>query len=349
MAIDEQMQESSIGADTPYSLTETHAGLLPAVASDIRFPAGWYYFGSVPELQRGPVARDIVGQRLVGFLTETGEAGVLSRQCVHMGADLVSGCVVGESLQCSLHNWRFRPDGSCVDIPATDSIPLFARQVGYPTAVRNQCVYFFNGQVAAYPLPFFDGFAPDDLVAAKPFVEYLDCPWYMVGANAVDVQHFVVAHDRQMTQRPQVDYPQPHIHRTVCHFDIVGRSLSDRLTKRFGGSHVKLEITDWGSSMIFARSTLARTETFGMLSIVPLPDNRCMGHVTVMARQGSGVIARGLLDPLRAGIRRLLIRTFLRSDVGRLAGTRYSPHTLIDIDDQFADYFRWLKGLSNAS
>ena len=349
MEIDSQLHESGINAGSTAFNTSDEGYPARTTPHRIPFPPAWYYFGSVAEMRRGPVSREIIGQRLVGFLTKSGQPGVLSRHCVHMGSDLSEGCVVGESLQCALHHWRFGPDGNCVEIPATENIPEFAGQNSFPAIIRHDSVYFFNRRAPLYPLPFFNGFEPDELVAAKPFVEHVECPWYMVGANAVDVQHFAIAHDRKMQRPPEVDHPHAHQHRTVCHFDIVGTSFSDRLTKRFGGPEVKLEIVDWGSTMILARSTLAKTETFGMLSVVPLTENRCMGHVTVLAKPGSSAIGRTVLDPLRATIRRLLIRTFLRADVGRLAGTRYSPQTLIGIDDQFAEYFHWLKSLPQSS
>jgi hypothetical protein len=195
-------------------------------------------------------------------------------------------------------------------------------------------------------LPFFEGLDPEQLAASRPFVEYLDCPWYMVGANAVDVQHFAIAHDRKMERRPDVDYPHPRAHRAVCHFEVAGDSMADRITKHLGGAKVRLQVTDWSSTMILARSTLAKTETFGIVSVLPLSPDRTMAHVTVMAQRSRGALQRTLLDPLRAAVRRSLIRKFLRSDVHRLAGTRYSPHTLIEIDDQFSEYFDWLQGLN---
>jgi len=317
--------------------------------SQIPYPPSWYYFGSVRELSKGPVTKALLGKQLVGFLTKSGQAGVLANRCVHMGSDLGAGCVVGESLQCALHHWRFNTSGQCEEIPASEEIPGFARQTSFPAVVRHGCVYFFNRPAPLFPLPFFDGFEADDLVAAPPFIEYLKCPWYMVGANAVDVQHFAIAHDRRMERKPEVDHPHPYTHRTVCHFEVVGNSISDRITRRFGGPHVRLEVVDWGSTMIFARSTLARTETFGIVSVVPIAPDRSMGHVIVMARPGNGAFSHLLLDPLRALIRRTLIRTFLRSDVGRLTGTFYSPNTLIGIDDQFSEYFLWLNGLSRGN
>lgn len=312
----------------------------------IQYPPAWYYFASVKELSRGPVSKQMIGKSLVGFLTESGQPGVLSDRCAHMGSQLAGGCVVGENLQCSLHHWQFGTDGSCPHIPATKKIPSFASQTSYSAVIRHGYVYFFSGGEPDFPLPFFDSLSPDDLVAAQPFVETVHCPWYMIGANAVDTQHFSIAHDRTLLQLPDVDYPDPLAHRTVCHFQIAGHSLADRVTKYFGGATVRLQVTDWCSTMVFAHSTLARTETFGMLSIVPLTPDRTLVHGTIMARASEGRFQRRWLDPLRAAVRRSLIRRFLRSDIDRLSGTRYSPHSLIDIDAQFADYFQWLTGVT---
>ncbi len=309
------------------------------------YPASWYYFGSVKEVGHRPLVKNVLGKRLVGFLTKSGQPGVLESRCVHMGSDLGGGCVIGESLQCSLHHWQFDTRGGCTGIPAAEQIPSFARQSSYPAVVRYGNVYFFNGPKPLYPLPFFEGLGSEQLVAASPFIEYVECPWYMIGANAVDTQHFAIAHDRLMECRPEVDHPHPHVHRTVCHFQVVGNSLADRITKRWGGERVRLQVTDWSSTMLFARSTLAKTETFGIVSVVPLGPSRTMAHVTVMAHASKGPLGRKMIDPLRARIRRSLIRRFLRSDVHRLSGTRYSPHTLIEIDDQFSEYFDWLNGL----
>jgi phenylpropionate dioxygenase-like ring-hydroxylating dioxygenase large terminal subunit len=311
----------------------------------IDYPSSWYYFGSEKELQRGPLAKELLGRRLVGFITGSGRPGVLSSRCVHMGSDLGGGCVVGETLQCSLHHWQFGPDGRCTHIPASDQIPSFASQNSFPAAIRHGCLYFFLGAEPRFPLPFFEGLEPEEFVVAKPFIEYVQCPWYMIGANAVDVQHFAIAHDRRMKCAPEVHHPNANVHRTICNFEVAGNSLGDRITKRFGGADVRLQVTDWSSTMILARSTLAKTETFGIISPVPLGPNRTMAHVTVMARASSGVLRRKLLDPFRSRVRRLLIRKFLRSDVDRLTGADYSPHTLIDIDQQFSEYFDWLNGL----
>ena len=314
--------------------------------STFDYPASWYFFSTVRELRRGPVAKDAVGKRLVGFETESGDVAVMENRCIHMGADLSHGCVVGETLQCSLHHWQFDTQGECVHIPASEKIPSFARLASFPVTVRNGNVYFFLGRETLFPLPFYEGCDLGDLVAAKPFTEHIECPWYMVGANGVDVQHFSIAHDRVLQGSPQVTHPHPRAHRAVCHFRIAGNSLGDRLTKHFGGNDVHMEITNWSGTIILVRSTLAKTETFGFLSIVPLRKNQTTVHITVMAKAKDGLVNQQLLDPLRAAVRRILIRKFLRSDIERLKGTRFSPHTLIDADREFADYFHWLSNIT---
>lgn len=341
-------------AQSPQNVRKRVASVEPSSPTDPAFlcdvtskdyPQAWYHFASTGELRRGPVVKEILGKRFVGFLTESGQPAILSSRCVHMGSDLGQGCVVGETLQCSLHHWQFATDGRCTTIPASDSIPAFASQNSFPAVTRQGNVYFFNGPTPDYPLPFFDGLSTNQLVAAKPFVEFIDCPWYMIGANAVDMQHFSIAHDRQLQSTPSVEHPHPLSHRTECHFKVVGRSIADNITKRFGGVEVRLGVTDWCSSMIFAHSRLKRTETFGMVAVIPISPTRTKAHVTVMARVSDGPIRRKTLDGARAAVRRFLIRDFLRSDIHRLSGTRFSPHTLIDIDKQFLEYFQWLAGV----
>lgn len=308
------------------------------------YPPSWYRLCDAANLRRGPNHFSILGKDLVTYFASDGQPVVLDNRCVHMGASLSRGCVVGDAIECPLHHWRFAQDGRCVAIPSGGDVPRFARQQAYPAAVRGGQVYFFNGRHARFPLPFFTDLEVDDLVAARPFVETLECPWYMVGANAVDTQHFLIAHDRRLSRLPEVDHPAPHVHRTVCNFEVHGSAASDWLTRRFGGNTVRLEVTDYGSTMLFAHSRLARAETFGMLSMTPISPQRTEVHVTVMARRSGERWRQVLVDPLRAWIRRGLIRRFLRSDVERLAGTVYSPHTLIEIDQQFSEYFSWLGG-----
>jgi hypothetical protein len=63
----------------------------------------------------------------------------------------------------------------------------------------------------------------------------------------------------------------------------------------------------------------------------------------VWVKRSKTTVARYLIDPANAAVRRLFIRTFLRSDLPRIAGLRYQPANLIAADRVLADYFAWLK------
>lgn len=313
------------------------------------YPTSWYLFCSLRALRAGPVSKRLLGRQLVAFRTASGRVTVMNARCVHMGADLGRGRVVGEAIQCPFHNWEFGIDGQCVKIPSASDIPPFARQRCYPVEQRHGNIFFFNGPQPLFPLPFFTDCEPTDLVRATPFTAILECPWYMIGANAVDLQHFKAAHDRELKTRPVVDFPAPFAHRTTAVFSVKGRSVTDRLTRWCAGRDVTMEMTDWAGTLMFVRATFARTRSYGMLASLPLGPNRTLAHVTVFVRRNRDRFRRTLTDPLNAWVRRLFIKRFLQADIERLAGTRFNPETLIDIDELMAGYFRWLSSLSKSS
>ena len=210
-------------------------------------------------------------------------------------------------------------------------IPDDFRQLALPATERFGGVYCYNGEQAAYPLPFFEDVAVDDLHASRPFSLVLDCPWYMVGANGVDVQHFATTHDRKLLAPPAIDHPRPDVHRTVTRFGVVGEHLRDRLT-RLAGREVHMEVTDWSGTMFLVRATFRRTQTFGMVSLLPRTAMRTEVHVIVAVRRSASMWGRGLLDPINVRLRRWLIHAFLKPDVTRSAGTDCARGRLVAAD-----------------
>ncbi len=308
------------------------------------YPSSWIWFCDAADLNRGPVAKEVLGRRLVAFRTESGRVGVLDARCVHMGADLGGGQVVGETIRCPFHHWQFDCNGQCVAIPVTDQIPCFATQASFPATEANGNVYFFNGPEPLYPLPFFE-VAAEELTTAGAFDIWAEMPWYMIGINAVDTQHFRIAHDRRLVGEPSMEFPSRFAHRTTCHFEVTGATLRDRLTRVFAGPESVMEMTDWGSTIIFVRAKFRRTETFGLVDCVPLGPDRTLGRCTVYVRKSRRPLLGSVIDGLNARVRRYFIRKFLESDIERAAGTAANPHTLLDADQPVADYLQWLHDL----
>jgi nitrite reductase/ring-hydroxylating ferredoxin subunit len=311
-----------------------------------QLPASWFHLGHRDQLSAGPVGVVLNGQSFVGYWTESGRPVVLSGRCSHMGADLVRGVVKGDQLVCPLHGWEYGPDGACERIPSSESIPAFARQCGYPTQERGGHVFFFNRRQARFPLPFFDSIAPEELLPARSFELSVRTPWYFIAANGFDIQHFRMAHDRELMEPPQVTEVSPFARRVVARFAVTGDSLNDRLTAMIAGSTVTMEVTSWSGTIIIVKAKFKRTTSYGMLNVLPVDAEHSLGRVIVWVRRSRNAAARMFFDPFNAAIRRLFIRVFLRSDLPRITGLRYQPAKLIAADSVLSDYFAWLERIS---
>jgi phenylpropionate dioxygenase-like ring-hydroxylating dioxygenase large terminal subunit len=312
------------------------------------YPESWHYFCAARELQPGPLARDLLGRRLVGFRAENGQRGILDARCSHQGTDLGAGVVKGDCLQCPLHNWEYRLDGSCARIPAQEVVPPFARQSAYPVVERHGFVYFFNRSEPLFPLPFFADTSPGDFLPARPFEFVLNCPWYMIGAHAFDVQHFRATHDRELLQEPVIDCPAPLARRIILRLRVAGDSWADRITRRLAGDTLEMRITVWAGNIVFTTAVFPRTRSHGMVMAEPLSGDRTHAKVFVFVPRSGSRLGR-FHDLLHAEIRRWFIKQFLQNETPLLHGLRYTPRSFIAADRPLADYFPWLAGLSHAT
>jgi len=173
------------------------------------FPDGWFVIGFDDELPaRRVIARRFMGQELVLYRTESGRVCVSDAHCPHLGAHLGhGGTVVGESIRCPFHGFRFDPTGACV-------------ATGYgtkPPAVRIEPwpVHETHGLILVHHAP--DRAAPTWRVpdlAQDGWTQFLHRT-YTIRAhpqesteNSVDLGHFGLLHgfrSVEMTEEPVVD------------------------------------------------------------------------------------------------------------------------------------------------
>ncbi len=263
--------------------------------------------------------------------------------CSHMGADLSRGTVAGDRIRCPFHGWEYGSDGQCCRIPAMEKIPAFAQQDVFPIFDLAGHLFVFNRPQPLFPMPFFVGCEPADLVPAKSFDLIADLPWYLVGSNGFDLQHFRVAHDRTLIGQHTVDSPSPFARRITATYAVTGTSIRDRLTRRFSGPEVTMSVTDWCGNLILVTARFARTTSYGMVCTRALGPRKTLLRVIVWVPRSKTFMGRALIDPLDAWIRRSFIRAFVKSDADRGAGIRYNPAGLIEADKELAAYFEWLQ------
>ncbi|MBY0521965.1 MAG: Rieske 2Fe-2S domain-containing protein [Gemmataceae bacterium] len=316
----------------------------PAVERLPVFPASWYLFGATRSLSHGPVSRDLLGKRLVAYVTASGKPVVLDARCAHLGADLGEGCVVGDDIQCAFHHWKYGPDGRCTLVPAKPQAAPSVRQRAYPAVERHGQVFFFNGAQPLFPLPFFADAEPADYVASKPLHLVADCPWHLVNANSFDAQHFQAGHDRRPVGEPVVDCPHPFARRIRVTFEVTGDSVFDRLLRRFVGGRVDVTMTNWGGSIVVVTGDFPRTRSTLMTFIEPLDAEHCVQNVLVFARRSR----LPFVNASRLWLRRLFTRGFMAPEFATLAGIRYNPGGLLDSDRLMIDFYRWIAQLPQA-
>lgn len=323
----------------------TSSLMAPSAESFAAYPLGWYVFGPAREIGAVPVSREIFGRRVVVYRTASGLLVAMAARCWHMGADLGGGSVCGENVVCPFHAWQFAADGRCASVPGEADPPPQARQNTYIVKERGGLVYIFNASIARYELPFFDGVRPNDLRASPPFEFELNCPWWLVGTNGFDVQHFLAAHDRTLQSPPKVSSPHPLARRIIAEFEVTGGSWRDRLTRLRSGPRVTMDVTVWSGNLVFVRAQFRQTITYGMVEIVPIRDGendrtRVRVHIFVRKRFGP-------LDWLDVRIRRAFVRAFLGPDARLLDGAVYHPRRMIEADRVMIDYLNWLAPASH--
>jgi nitrite reductase/ring-hydroxylating ferredoxin subunit len=79
-------------------------------------PSGWFVVATSDELPAGAtLTTTFMAEELVLYRTASGEARAVSPFCPHLGAHLGRcGTVVGETIRCDFHHFRFGADGGCV-------------------------------------------------------------------------------------------------------------------------------------------------------------------------------------------------------------------------------------------
>jgi len=162
-----------------------------------RVTRAWYVVCWSHELRRRPIKRRLFGRPIVVFRASDGSVGAALDRCPHRNVPLSEGRVVGDSLECPYHGWRFATDGRCVHIPALDGDADRASRgaTAMPAREEQGCVWVWAD--------------PDHAPTGAPFhFRLADEPGYMVvrrkvrapatvhmvAENALDVPHTAFLH-----------------------------------------------------------------------------------------------------------------------------------------------------------
>ncbi|MCB9592429.1 MAG: aromatic ring-hydroxylating dioxygenase subunit alpha [Sandaracinaceae bacterium] len=126
----------------------------------------WYAACLAEELGRGrPIARVVLGERLVLWRDGAGRASANLDRCLHRNALLSEGKVIDGCLACPYHGWMYERSGRCAHVPsmgpgsrAPDGLQLET----FPTREQDGLIWVWMGHApptddeAPFPMPHWD-------------------------------------------------------------------------------------------------------------------------------------------------------------------------------------------------
>lgn len=105
-----------------------------------------WYVGALPhEIGREPIRRTLLGEHVLLFRSENGEAIALQDRCPHRFAPLSRGKLIGDIVQCGYHGLEFDRKGNCVRNPHSDIIAPNAKIRSYPVVERFGLTWIWMG------------------------------------------------------------------------------------------------------------------------------------------------------------------------------------------------------------
>ncbi len=265
---------------------------------------GWYLVCASEEVRRGQVkAVELCGQRLAIFRGEDGRVRALDAYCPHMGADLALGKVIGDTVRCFFHQWRFDGQGACVEVPCAPRAPAAARLQSYATEEKYGFIWVWPEAEAPAGVPEYPELAGQEVwyQAGAP-VEH-PCHHHVCMINGIDAQHLRTVHGLAIDMNLEVD---EEANGRIVDYTMRGRwsteTLRERLVRRLLGPSYAYRMR-YVDATVGLLTTLMDTRFLG--SGPPLPPLRMIFAFTPMA-PGQTRVQPIYIAPKQPGIAKLL-------------------------------------------
>jgi phenylpropionate dioxygenase-like ring-hydroxylating dioxygenase large terminal subunit len=300
-------------------------------------PNGWFLLAYSEDLPRGALKRmHYLARELVAFRGESGAVHVLDAYCPHLGAHLgVGGVVVGDTIRCPFHGWRWGGDGACAEIPYAKRVPAGAKARAFPMLERNGMIFVWHdahGRAPSWEIPELPEWRDADWLT--PWLSY---EWTVkthpqeMAENGVDWPHFAAVHLTTMPDARHAEFA-PHVYRWT-----VGASKE---VSTLRGAHDALVMRgeNWGLGYNFLRQT-GRFQTVVATGMTPIDAETTHMRMGVIAkRDGRG--AEDVASELRAYMDEHAVVATQDFAIWEHKQFREKP-ALADGDGPIAEFRRW--------
>jgi vanillate O-demethylase monooxygenase subunit len=162
----------------------------------------WYVGAWADEVGRTPLARTLLGQPIVFYRREDGDAVAMQDRCPHRFVKLSGGEVRGDEIMCPYHGLTFDAGGRCTHQRANDIAKERFVLRTYPVVERYRALFVWMGDPAlADPalIPEFKFFnEPGRMIAGKG-TTYLKANYLLEIDNLLDLSHLDFVHAKTIS------------------------------------------------------------------------------------------------------------------------------------------------------
>jgi vanillate O-demethylase monooxygenase subunit len=179
--------------------------MYPFKSSHHTYPRNAWYVGAFAnEVDRTPLERTILGERVVFFRTEAGTPVAVDGRCAHRRFPLVAGYLKGDDIVCKYHGWQFDGAGTCTTIPSQDRVPPGCKIRSYPVVQLWNWVWIWTGDPALADTRLIPNHETDLKVTHPDWQTVLgshstfNARCQLMVENLLDLSHLSFVHDRSI-------------------------------------------------------------------------------------------------------------------------------------------------------
>ena len=155
------------------------------------FKRFWYPVMPMSQMSESPQGFELLGQKIVLWLDDSGKAAVASDRCCHRSAQLSKGKVEDGNIVCPYHGWQYDGSGVCVRVPQLEDssqIPKTYQINTYVSQERYGYIWVCLGE----PLNKIPDIAEADDPNFRLIPEFYET-WYCAGLRVME-NEFDLAH-----------------------------------------------------------------------------------------------------------------------------------------------------------
>ena len=156
----------------------------------------WHPVGCSEEVTNKPRRTKVLGEELLLYRTESGEAVLMQLRCAHRSLALDYGRIEGDGIRCPYHGCLYDKSGQCLEQPAEPDGSSFHAKIKlktYRTQEVSGLVFGYMGPGPAPLLPLYDVLRWNHGVK-NILVQYVHANWMNQIENIVDISHLAWLH-----------------------------------------------------------------------------------------------------------------------------------------------------------